>query len=316
MSILDDIIVYTGLSAIDVIRIVAQAPARYKEYPIPKRSGGQRIIAQPSRELKVLQRVIMEHWLAELPIHPSAMAYVTGRNIVDNADAHRHGSAILKLDFQNYFPSIRASDWRTYIRNKRPEWDKENDLNIMIKILFWGQKSSRPKCLSIGAPTSPIVSNIIMFELDELFDEQANKFNSVYTRYADDITISSDTVENLLEVEKFIRSTLRATSHPNLKINEKKRGIYTKGQRRLVTGLVLTPNGKISIGRDRKRKISSLIHKFSLNQLGMSDVGYLKGMIGFSIANEPEFVSRMRIKYGDDVLDRILSIQIPPRIER
>ena len=77
-------------------------------------------------------------------------------------------------------------------RAGKPEWEKDADLLDMTKILFWGQGSTRPKCLSIGAPTSPIVSNIIMYDLDTLFVEEATRCQAVYTRYADDITISAD----------------------------------------------------------------------------------------------------------------------------
>ena len=253
----------------------------------------------------------MDHLLSDLPIHPAAMAYVKNRNILDNANAHRGSSAILKLDFTNYFPSIRVSDWVSYVRKNKPEWDQDNDLSDMTKILFWGKGTLSPKCLSIGAPTSLIISNIIMYDLDTLFVEEAALCQSVYTRYADDITISSDSIENVVGVEKFIRAKLHTTRHPKLKINESKRGIYTKGQRRLVTGLILTPEGNVSIGRDRKRTVSALVHKFSLNLLNVDDVGYLKGMLGFTIANEPHFINRMRQKYGDDVIDRICKPKSP-----
>ena len=222
MNLLQEIVIHTGISATDARRIISRAPIRYKEYPIPKRSGGERIIAQPSRELKVLQRFLMDHLLSDFPIHPAAMAYVKNRNILDNANAHRGSAAILKLDFTNYFPSIRVSDWVSYVRKNKPEWDQDNDLSDMTKILFWGKGTSSPKCLSIGAPTSPIISNIIMYDLDTLFVEEAAQCQSVYTRYADDITISSDSIENVVGVEKFIRAKLRTTRHPKLKINESK----------------------------------------------------------------------------------------------
>ena len=314
MSLLRDIVVNTGLSASDVRRIIDRAPARYKVYPIKKRGGGSRIIAQPSRELKVLQRFLIDHLLSELPVHSAAMAYVKKRNIYDNADAHRTGASILKLDFERFFPSIRTADWITYVRKNRPDWDQEDDLRSMTRILFWGQGTLRPKCLSIGAPSSPLISNVIMHDLDDYFHDQATRCETTYTRYADDITISGSSIDNVIVVEKLIRLTLKETKTPKLKLNEKKRGVYTKSQRRMVTGLILTPDGQVSIGRGRKRTISSLIHKFSLEQLEWDQIGHLKGLLGFTIANEPIFVNRMRKKYGDAVIDRILEIQLPARI--
>jgi len=313
MSLLQEISISTGLGASDVLRIIGTAPARYKVFPIEKRGGGIRLIAQPSRELKVLQRLVLEERLNRLQVHKAATAYVIGRNISDNAQAHKNNAVILKLDFENFFPSIRVRDWKTYMEKRAP--DLLLDASLLTNILFWGQikNSITPKCLSIGAPTSPKISNLVMYEFDEIVSRAAEELEIAYTRYADDITISGPNIDSVIKLERFIRNTVKELKSPQLKINEAKRGLYTKGQRRMVTGLILTPEGKVSIGRQRKRKISTLLHKFSLGQLAISDVGFLKGMLGFSIANEPIFVSRMREKYGSEILNKVLATEIPTK---
>jgi RNA-directed DNA polymerase len=311
MTLVEAISIDTGISVSDIERIIRTAPARYKHYQIPKKSGGTRVIAQPSRELKVLQRYLMENWLATLPVHPSAMAYVKRKNIHDNAHAHRLNPVILKLDFESFFPSIRVSDWRKFSRQHPSPWTGEGDAARIVKILFWGQRSATPVCLSIGAPTSPMISNLMMFKLDTEFDTKARQQGLVYTRYADDITISGNSVEELVKFEAFIRQGITRSPTPKLKVNEHKRGVFTSGRKRLVTGLVITPTGKVSIGRDRKRMISAMIHKYTLQQLNIGQVGYLKGMLGFAIANEPEFLNRMKTKYGHKVVDQILKTHIP-----
>src|SRR5436190_12079350 len=307
------IMIETGLSASDADRIIASAPKRYKEYQIPKRAGGWRTIAQPSRELKLLQRLLIEQWLTKLPVHNAAMAYVTSRNIINNARAHKKNPAILKLDFENFFSSIRVRDWKKFSAEQLPPWDGTGDASRVANILFWGQGRHAPICLSIGAPTSPLISNLLMFKLDGQFSEKADSLGVSYTRYADDITASARTIEQLNEFEGYVRKTLKSCKTPKLKINENKRGIYTSGQRRLVTGLVLTPNGDVSIGRERKRKISTLLHLFGLGRLNMDQLGYLKGMLGFSIANEPDLVGRMRRKYGNEIVDGVLKARLPRR---
>lgn len=110
-----------------------------------------------------------------------------------------------------------------------------------------------------------------------------------------------------------VRSIINDSTSPELTFNEKKRGLYTKGQRRMVTGLILTPDGRISIGRERKREISSLLHKATLNQLDVERKGFLKGMLGFCLASEPSFVNSMRKKYGDPIVDSILHFHVPKR---
>ena len=75
----------------------------------------------------------------------------------------------------------------------------------------------------------------------------------------------------------------------------------------------LAPSGNVSIGRERKRKISTLLHLFGLGRLNMDQLGYLKGMLGFSTANEPDLVGRMRRKYGNEIVDGVLKARLPRR---
>jgi hypothetical protein len=137
--------------------------------------------------------------------------------------------------------------------------------------------------------------------------------NVVYTRYADDITVSGKSIEDVLRFETSLMHTINATRSPMLAMNDQKRGIYLKGQKRMVTGLIVTPNGEISIGRERKRLISVMLHKVLLGTLNTEQMSYLKGMCGFCLANEPEFISRMRHKYGNDIVARVLAFTPPPR---
>ncbi len=306
MSVLEEMIQYFRIGASDLMQLIATAPARYKQYTIPKRHGGVRIIAQPSRELKALQRYILEHKLSAFPIHPSATAYIKGINIRHNAASHKQNKAILKLDFENFFPSIMVKDWDRLLRARRPAGIEPADARYYRSLLFWGQRSPTPRCLSIGAPTSPMLSNIIMYRLDILFSEAAHLSNVIYTRYADDITASGNRIENLLEFERRIVRIVNGTVSPVLKFNAEKRGIYLRGQKRMVTGLIITPSGAISIGRQRKRLISVMLHKVALGSLDIDNLKSLKGMLGFCIANEPEFITRMRGKYGSEIVDSVL----------
>jgi RNA-directed DNA polymerase len=168
--------------------------------------------------------------------------------------------------------------------------------------------------LAIGAPSSPTLSNIMMFRLDTRLARIAERLKVAYTRYADDITISGGSIEYVLRFEASFLRIIKDTKSPALTFNDEKRGIYLKGQRRMVTGLLITPNREISIGRERKRLISVMLHKVLIDALDPSQMGYLKGMCGFCLGNEPSFISRMRRKYGGDVVDRVLSFMPPPRI--
>lgn len=295
------------------MHIITSAPRRYKIYEIPKRNGGTRVIAQPARDLKILQRYLLDTKLHQFPVHPAATAYVQRKNIAFNASLHTESSFILKLDFQNFFPSIKVDDWEMIARKSTLNFSRR-DLAICNLIMFWGAGSPEPRCLSIGAPTSPALSNIVMFRIDERLNEAASNFDVTYTRYADDITVSGDDRDSILRFENFARALIEKTRSPTLIFNDEKRGLYGKGQRRMVTGLLITPDQRVSIGRERKRLISVMLHKVTLGAADAEHVGRLKGLLGFCLATEPSFVSVMRAKYGNRVVDQVLRAEVPKRV--
>lgn len=319
INLLQKLSVSLGIGRSDLLHIISTAPKRYKVYQIPKRRHGTRTIAQPSRELKAIQRIILDEVLWKFPVHAAATGYIEGRNILHNATAHMANRALLKLDFKDFFPSITVNDWRRVIDSSAVGFD-EYEIWLSSMILFWGRGSTLPKCLSIGAPTSPALSNVILYDLDVQLAAAAASTKTTYTRYADDITVSGPTVADLRGFENIARTIVHATSSPRLIFNEEKRGIYTSGQRRMVTGLVLTPVGGVSIGRERKRLISAMLHRWT--QGGLDDEGKakLKGLLGFCLASEPDFVSRLREKYGNEAVTSILRHHIvrrgPPTIPR
>ena len=184
---------------------------------------------------------------------------------------------------------------------------------LLENILFWQNPAKRAKCLAIGAPSSPLVSNIIMENLDKQFSMLCQNNRVAYTRYADDITLSAEKIELLVSCEKEFRKIIRKTRNPKLVFNDKKRGIFTTSGRRLITGLIITPDRKISLGRDRKREISAAIYHYVTGKnRAIEHVANTKGWLAYAHSVEPEFFDAMVRKYGD-VVKRIMRIPTPPR---
>ncbi|MFN3314371.1 MAG: hypothetical protein ACK46Q_13020 [Hyphomonas sp.] len=115
-NIVEALAVETGMNVGLVERIMRTAPVRYKTYFIPKLSQGYREISQPAIEVKALQRGLIEILLRYLPLHEAATAYRTGMSIKDNALRHAGDGPILKMDFKNFFPSIKPHDWSAYCK--------------------------------------------------------------------------------------------------------------------------------------------------------------------------------------------------------
>ena len=181
---------YTCLSKETLIKLIHLSATSYKKYKIPKKNGrGMRQICQPSKETKMLQYYLLDNVFATMPIHPSAFGYVKGKAspLRKNAEMHRSYKYSVHLDYTDFFPSIVPSD---LLDTPNFEGFTSEDKEIIEKICFMSDKDDL--CLTIGAPVSPIISNIVMYEIDVDFDHCANDFGGVYTRYADDLWYSSN----------------------------------------------------------------------------------------------------------------------------
>jgi hypothetical protein len=291
----------TGFGEFDVRVIVASAPKRYAVYPIPKRSGGERIISQPARELKALQRALVAKVLCNLPVHDAAMAYRPNVSIKHNALAHVKNGPILKYDFKDFFPSIRNHDWINYCKNHNV-FRVEEDISISSNLLFWRPPGRGILQLAIGAPSSPMLSNILMYEFDHAITSSLRDDQVTYTRYADDLVFSAKRTGYLNVVDDILRKIIRQQKYPHIKLNEDKTVEATKKYKRMVTGLILTNDGLVSIGHERKKKIRAGVYNFKCGNLKKDQIAYLSGMIAFAHSVEPEFIVRLSEKYGSDVI--------------
>ena len=291
----------SGLLERDVRLIMRTAPRRYKTYKIEKRNGGERLISQPAKEVKILQRLFAAEYLKDLPVHPAAMAYEKGTSIRENADRHSPNGPMLKLDFSQFFPSIRARDWAAYAEQHAILEDAD-DRELAGSLLFHHAKGSSTLRLAIGAPTSPHLSNLLMYEFDRQMFDKASGEVVTYTRYADDLTFSAKRTGYLQPIEKLVRQTLRDIDFPKLKLNDQKRVFATRKYRRMVTGIILTNENRLSIGRDRKKLIRSMIHHYVEKKLPVGELPRLRGLLAFAKDVEPEFVLRMTVKYGAETL--------------
>jgi RNA-directed DNA polymerase len=278
----------------DFIQAIAtSANHLYKVYQIPKKSGGVRTIEHPAKRLKLLQRWLARRILPGLPIHPAATAYRPQKGIRENAIVHLENRFIMNLDFENFFGSIRDRDIARVIRANRLLLPMEEEDIVLLNLIVCRQGT-----LVIGAPSSPTISNIVMNEFDGFWSEQLGRRGVAYTRYADDITLSTNTPRVLGNVLADMRRFLETNLSPRLRLNEEKIRFGSKKYGRRVTGLILADQGRLSIGRRQKRYIRSLVHKYLLGNLPENQLDYLKGYIAFASHIEADLVDKLSSKYG------------------
>lgn len=293
----------TQLSEDDLHRLAHFASEYYKLYDIPKRNGEPRRIAHPSRELKAIQRWIDKVIIQRFPVHYAATAYRKGAGIRENAERHRRSIYTNRYDFSNFFPSFKREKVQPFIQS---EAAKVGLLLSDADADFIGSIVCRYDRLTIGAPSSPSITNAMMFEFDKAMFTYCQNKELVYTRYADDIFISANKPDQLERLETKIAEVKRQIPHLEIRLNRKKTAFLSKKYRRSITGVIITPTHELSIGRKRKRAIKALIHRWVNGKLDAFQVSHMRGLVAFARDIEPDFETRLREKYGHRVINEIL----------
>lgn len=258
---------------------------RYHRFTIPKRSGGTRTILAPDPRLKALQRRILYRLLARLRAHPAACGFEVGCSIVDNALPHVARKVVIRLDIRDFFGSTTARRVERYFR--AIGWQKEPAALLTRLCTHEG-------ALPQGAPTSPRLANLINYKLDARLDGMAAAMGASYTRYADDLTFSSDepldlrgamnprTLERSLgrrRLNEIIPRVKQLLSEYGYVLHEgPKLRIMRRHHRQKVTGLVV--NEQIALPRKTRRWLRSVEHHVATGRPATITPEQLEGWIG------------------------------------
>ncbi|MFN7881583.1 MAG: retron St85 family RNA-directed DNA polymerase, partial [bacterium] len=242
-------------------------------------------------------------------------AYQPSTSILKNAQSHVQQRYLLKLDVKDFFPSIKPDDLLKHYERFIGPLD-HFDRRVLSQVLFRRNKEKKQLELSIGAPSSPLISNTVFFSIDEEIQKHCATIGVTYTRYADDLAFSTNHPHRLTKLPEMVASILRSAEYPRLKLNDEKTVHTSKKHRRTVTGLTLTPEKVISVGRDKKRLIKALVHRYLLKQLSAEQIANLQGQLAFIHSVEPEFLDRLNSKYGANNMMRLFDhARKPPATE-
>ena len=275
---------------------------RYRSHRKP--SGGVRLIEAPNRHLRQLQRDISDGILAQIPLHDCAHGFRTGRNIKTYTESHVGQAFVMRMDLQDFFPSINRTQVAAIFRtagypepvvellaklttHRTPRQVLEN-LEMNNETIDQFRQSHLPQ----GAPSSPALANLAAYRLDRRLAGLAKKFTATYTRYADDLLFSGN--------EFFARSNRRfhvfvlaTILDEGFLINPRKTHRMRRGVRQRAAGLSL--NDKVNTNRRDYEKLKAILHncaKFgpeSQNRNGHTDFGsHLRGLVEFHALVNPQ----------------------------
>lgn len=265
----------------------------YHSVFIPKSDGSKRKLCVPDLILKQVQKSIADNILIQYPISRYAKAYKPGSSVQKNARPHVGKKKVLKLDIEGFFDHILYSQVKDTVFYKEKY---SEHIRILLTMLCYFKES-----LPQGAPTSPAITNIIMYNFDETVGSFCEKKHIAYTRYCDDMTFSGDFDEK--EVIAFVKDELYKLG---LFLKNRKTVVIPSTKCQCVTGIVV--NEKINITKDYKKKIRQemyYIRKYGLDghlsRMNISDkeqyILSLKGRIAFvlqTIQNDGEFMEYKR----------------------
>lgn len=266
---------FLDISSDELKEILIDIPQQYKRFRMRKRKGGYRTISAPSPKLLAIQQTIYLRILKPTNIHPAATGFRSGYSIVNNARTHLGNTQVLQTDIQDFFGSIKTHRVKsTFIKMGYPP---------QISTIF-----SRLCCLKgrlpQGAPTSPNISNIIAYNLDQELNSLSAQYGLSYSRYADDLTFSG----NNIPLDTFLPTVRDIIQKHKFVLNAKKTKFSGENRRKIITGISISSGLKMTIPKAKKRQIRKDVH-FILTKglmahqshIGSKDPAYLQRLIGY-----------------------------------
>ncbi|WP_292686939.1 reverse transcriptase family protein [Novosphingobium sp.] len=263
------LLAHLGLSPKELKKIWWYRERMYAQFSIAKGGGKVRHITAPDKRLKILQSklapLLDQLYRVRNPVH----GFVPARSVKTNAAAHGRRRFVVNLDLKDFFPTITENRITGLLRSLGV-----NDRVAEIIARLCCFNSHLPQ----GAPSSPVLSNMICFRLDSELLRAAKAARSIYTRYADDITFSSYQPPSPLfegalpPVGRFSPDTLAPSLRETFKsngfaVNPDKAHYADRNSRRVVTGVKI--NAGLNVDRRYVRQIRALLH--SVEKLGLED---------------------------------------------
>lgn len=281
----------------------------YRKIRVPKRNGGYRTFIQPATELKMIHEWLTIRVLSALPLSSVATGFFPGASILKNANVHRTSRYSVRVDLENFFPSVQGDDLIQVIitsRSQLPALVANADFTDLIKKACFDNVGRLP----VGYPTSPLIANAVMFSIDNELLDIVNSNSEMFgrshlTRYADDFVFSTDKTGACRDFVATFRDLINRTASPNLRMNENKtRYMSRQGGSTLVTGLRINQDGIVRVHADYRDHVRLLLKHFARGTLNSAEQRKLIGHLAFIEHADPRLFTRLSYRYYVEI-DRL-----------
>lgn len=279
----------------------ASAVSHYVRFRIPKKSGGTRELAAPHRDLARCQDWIRRNILDRVPLHDAAHGFVAKRNTLTNATPHVHRAVVVNADLKDFFPSITFPRIKGVFQQLGYSPAAATVLALLCTecprtaVKYEERElwvATGPRGLPQGACTSPALSNLVARGLDGRIAGLARKLGWAYTRYADDLTFSTD-AEGTPKTAWLLARLRHIVGEENFVVNEKKTRVQRPNAQQSVTGIVV--NQHPNVPRETVRRLRAILHRAKTEGLAAQNreehphfAGWVRGMIAYIQMVNPE----------------------------
>ena len=287
MTNFEELTEHLRLSAKLVYWLTAASTPKYQIYHIPKKDGSFRVINAPVYSLKVVQRWILDNILYKIKVSPYSFGFNKdgkGSPLVQCAEKHKNNLYVLKLDIRDFYPSIKRE--KVYYEFTNIGYNS-TVANLLTNICVYNDT------LPQGAVTSAYLANVICRNLDFRIAGYCNRRDIVYTRYADDMTFSSDNRVVLKSIYNTIKKILLSEG---FQLNEKKTLFLSPRCRKRVLGVTINDN-LIKAPKELKRSIRAMIYNSFLTKDYTSNAK-IKGYISYVDSIEHGYINRIKDYIG------------------
>ncbi|WP_039975327.1 reverse transcriptase domain-containing protein [Vibrio jasicida] len=271
-----------------------------------------RTLYSPSNKLKSFHYFINMVIGEQLNINGKVVfSYRKGKNALAAVQVHRKSKYFFQTDIRAFFSSINKQLIKEALLRSRdniPVLDLDIYLDRIVDMVSVGNS------LATGFSTSPLISNSVLVEFDDALVNYCTTNNLIYTRYSDDLIISSqNTIDH--SIENVIESFLSQYYSDTFSLNDRKSRYSHIGQRVKILGMVILPNGDITIDRKQKKEIEVLLHfyredKNKFRELLNDDMdkGFarISGILNYIKVVDEGYLHKLMRKYGVTVIDTLM----------
>ncbi|MEH6721626.1 MAG: reverse transcriptase family protein [Aurantimonas endophytica] len=264
---------YMGIEASLIRQILHKREYHYRHFDLLKKDGTKRSISSPRTYLKVIQWWMLDNVFQRVDLPESVHGFRRGRSYISNAEIHLGSNHLLSVDLEAYFPSILTDRVSNVFQKIGYGIEISSTLSQLVTF-----KGALPQ----GSPCSPYIANIVFYDADGEIKKICDENGYRYTRYADDITISSDQ-----RIPKdFLATITKIIAVNGFSLNTNKTRFAGRGDRMEVTGLVI--NAVPSLPREWRYRAKAAFHQATREpEAFMERLHELQGLFGALLATDP-----------------------------